>query len=196
MEEKKPLHSKPGAFLMLSKDVINTSSKNNNVFQGMCNFHHDLDLLHEDTVFYRKRQSSYRKTQIFYRKVQNFYRKLCVLQETSCRRLRRPKCVSNEDLATEEWIECMHATDGTPEHCYYLAPPSSSQCNQDPCSSTTKQWVLVKKYLSKKNQAPRAIPHPRYASEALGSWSRSRNRQHAACTQGERTVTRPLAGIL
>jgi hypothetical protein len=139
MEEKKPLHSKPGAFIMLSKDVINTSSKNNNVFQGMCNFHHDLDLLQEDTVFYRNRQSSYRKTQIFYRKVQNFYRKLCVLQETSCRRLRRPKCVLNEDLATEEWIECMHATDGTPEHCYYLARPSSSPCKQDPCSSTTKQ---------------------------------------------------------
>ena len=139
MEEKKPLHSKPGAFIMLSKDVINTSSKNNNVFQGMCNFHHDLYLLQEDTVFYRNRQSSYRKTQIFYRKVQNFYRKLCVLQETSCRRLQRPKCVLNEDLATEEWIECMHATDGTPKHCYYLARPSSSPCKQDPCSSTTKK---------------------------------------------------------
>jgi hypothetical protein len=32
MEEKKPLHSKPGAFIMLAKDVISTSSKNNNVF--------------------------------------------------------------------------------------------------------------------------------------------------------------------
>ncbi len=94
----------------------------------MCNFYHDLDLLQEDTVFYRHRQSSYRKTQIFYRKVQKFYRKSCVLQETSCRRLRQPKFVSNEDLATEEWFECMHATDGTPEHRHYRPTPSSSPC--------------------------------------------------------------------
>ena len=49
------------------------------------------------------------------------------------------KFVSNGDLAAEEWVGCMHATVGTPEHCCYLAPPSSSPCNQDPCTSKPDQ---------------------------------------------------------
>jgi hypothetical protein len=98
MEEKKPLHSKSGAFIMLSNDAINASSKNSNAFKVCASFFCDLDLLQEDTVFYRNRRSSYRKALISYREVPKLYRKLCVLQEspetlqeTSCRRLRRPK---------------------------------------------------------------------------------------------------------
>ncbi len=51
MEEKKPLHSKSGAFIILSRDVLNASSKNNNAFKVCASFF-------VIWIFYRKTQSS------------------------------------------------------------------------------------------------------------------------------------------
>ena len=51
MEEKKRLHSKPRALIMLSRDLTSTSSKNTNVFPRYVQFYHGLNLLQEDVVF-------------------------------------------------------------------------------------------------------------------------------------------------
>ena len=51
MEEKKPLHSKSGAFIILSNDAINASSTSSNVLKVCASFF-------VIWIFYRKTQSS------------------------------------------------------------------------------------------------------------------------------------------
>ena len=108
-------------------------------FSRYVQFYHGLNLLQEAVVFLQEGAVFLQESADFLQEGRTFYRKLCVYRKLPVEVWDGQKFVSNEDLAAEEWVGCMHATVGTPEHCCYLAPPSSSPCNQDPCTSKPDQ---------------------------------------------------------
>ena len=98
MEERKSFNSKPRVLIMLSRNLTSTSSKGTHVFSRYVQFYHGLNLLQEDvvflqedTVFLQEGADFLQESTDFLQEGRTFYRKLCVLQETSCRSLGRPR---------------------------------------------------------------------------------------------------------
>jgi len=76
MEEKKPLHSKSGAVVIMTKNAINASSTDSHIFKVCAKFFCDLNHYRKVPNHYRKVLNHYRKVLNPYRKVLNPYRKV------------------------------------------------------------------------------------------------------------------------
>ena len=61
------------------------------LFSRYVQFYHGLNLLQEDAVFLQEDTDFLQESADFLQEARTFYRKLCVLQETSCRSLGRPR---------------------------------------------------------------------------------------------------------
>ena len=114
MEGRKPLNSKPRVLIMLPRDLTNTSSKDTHVFSRYVQFYHGLNLLQEDSVFLQEDADFLQESADFLQEGRTFYRKLCVYRKLPVEVWDGQKFVSNGDLAAEEWVGCMHATDWHP----------------------------------------------------------------------------------
>ena len=139
MEKRKPFNSQPRVLIMLSRNLImlsrnliSTSSKSTHVFSRYVQFYHGLNLLQEDAVFLQEDADFLQESADFLQEARTFYRKLCVLQETSCRSLGRPRIhlkrrFSDYGLVWMHASLCWHP-------CTLLSPCSTILVDMQPSS--------------------------------------------------------------